>query len=118
MKSGEIIVIEQLKEIDNIYDLLALCSSSVLIKFDDNPYEFGMFDDNKYKEISSAIETFSIEKEEIGHVEAFKRLKKYLVKYFTKSDNIEACYAVIKFIDEFVAAEILENVVISTRTPR
>ena len=48
-------MIEQLRKIDKIYDLLALCASYILIMNKETPYEFALFDDDTYDCIYDAV---------------------------------------------------------------
>ena len=51
-------MIEQLRKIDKIYDLLALCSSYILNMYSQTPYEFALFDDDEFDCVYDAVERY------------------------------------------------------------
>lgn len=99
-------MIEQLNNIDTIYDLFALCSSYILNQLKFVKYEFGLFDDEKYNDVYDTIERYCCEKEESGKEAAFEEVRSFAVDYFQMGISIERCFAFIKYIDDLVEVEI------------
>lgn len=99
-------MINQLRNIGNIYDLLALCSSYVLNEIGEKPYEFGTFQEEEYNFVWDAVENYCFEKSENGHLTAFKRLREQIIHLMTPEPSLEKCFAVIKSIDELVEVEL------------
>lgn len=99
-------MIEQLKNVNKIYDLMALCCSYILKNSKLDPYEFSFFDDKEYEYVEDAIYKYSCDIKNIGKVKAFKELKKFLLNFMQNDISIEKCYAVVLFIDENIEIEI------------
>lgn len=99
-------MINQLRNISSIYDLLALCSSYILNEIEKKPYEFGLFREEEFDFLWNAIENYCFERGENGHQIAFKRLREYIIDLMTPEPTIEKCFAVVKFIDELVEVEL------------
>lgn len=99
-------MISQLRNIGNVYDLLALCSSYVLNEIEKKPYEFGLFQEEEFDFLWDAIESYCAERKENGHQIAFRRLRECIIDLMTPEPSIEKCFAVIKFIDELVEVEL------------
>lgn len=99
-------MLEQLRMVTKIYDLLALCSSYILNNLDEEPYEFATFNDTDYDGVYDAIESYCNEKLQIGSREAFNNLKDYLLCFMLPEATIEKCYAIVKYIDDLVEVEI------------
>ena len=95
-------MLEQLKKIDKIYDLMALCSSYILNELKVNSYEFALFEEEDYEEVEEAFERYCCEISEKGQWKAFKELKEFLLDFFSLGVSIEKCYAVVYFIDDNV----------------
>lgn len=51
-------MIEDLKEIDNIYELMALCGLYILREDRIQPYDFSGFMDDNYDELYDAVEAY------------------------------------------------------------
>ena len=98
-------MLEELKEIDNIYDLMALCGMVVLRLDKEQPYDFSAFRDGLYEDLYDAVEEYCFAKEDRGSGEAFAELKKYIIGFLKNDVSIERCFAVMKCIDELVAVE-------------
>ncbi|MBO5239625.1 MAG: hypothetical protein J6B50_12750 [Lachnospiraceae bacterium] len=105
-------MIEQLQNVNNIYDLLALCCSYILNEFKQSTYEFASFNEEKYESVFNAIENYITAKEEEGHKKAFDELREFLIDFFRKGINIEKTYAVVKYIDDLVEIELVGNLLI------
>lgn len=99
-------MIDQLKNLDKIYDLLALCSSYILNEISNNPYEFSLFSDEEYFCVYNAVESYCYDKQQKGHRKAFNELRDFLVSYMKTGITVEKCFAVVKYIDELVEVEI------------
>lgn len=102
-------MIEQLKNVNNIYDLLALCCSYIFNELENSTYMFALFNEDNYDNVYSAIENYVVTKGEKGHKEAIDKLSKFLINYFESGINIEKCYAVVYYIDELVEIELIGN---------
>lgn len=59
-------MLEQIKQVDNIYDLMALCASYVMNEYDkpENVYEFSTFDDKKFKGVYNAVACYAVDCQE------------------------------------------------------
>lgn len=99
-------MIEQLREIDKIYDLLALCSAYILNETEKNPYEFALFKDEEFNCVYDSIERYVYQRQQKGHKKAFEELRDYLISYMVPQITVEKCFAVVKYIDELVEVEI------------
>lgn len=99
-------MIEQLRKIDKIYDLLALCASYILFMNKKIPYEFALFDDEEFDCIYDAVERYCCECQEKGHKKAFEELKEYIISFMVPEVTVEKCFAVVKYIDELVEVQI------------
>lgn len=99
-------MIDQLKQIDSIYDLMALCGAYILCELKKKTYEFALFEDDDYDCVYDAIERYCCEVQEKGRRIAFEELKDYILSYMTSEVTIEKCFAVVKYIDELVEIEI------------
>lgn len=99
-------MIEQLRKIDKIYDLLALCSSYILNMYSQTPYEFALFDDDEFDCVHDAVERYCCECQNKGHRKAFEELKEYIISFMVPEATIEKCFAVVRYIDELVEVEI------------
>lgn len=99
-------MIEQLRKIDKIYDLLALCASYILIMNKETPYEFALFDDDEFDCIYDAVERYCCECREKGHKKAFEELREYIISFMVPEITVEKCFAVVRYIDELVEVEI------------
>lgn len=95
-------MLEQLKKIDGIYDLMALCSSYILNELKVKSYEFGLFEEEKFEDVESAIDRYCNEVLQKGKWKAFKELKEFLLEYFSIGVSVEKCFAVVHFIDDNV----------------
>ena len=95
-------MLEQLKKIDRIYDLMALCSSYILNELKVKSYEFACFEEDDFEEVGAAFERYCCEISEKGHWKAFKELKDFLLEFFSIGVSVEKCYAVVYFIDDNV----------------
>lgn len=102
-------MIEQVKKINNIYDLLALCSSYILNEIDNSPYEFATFDDEDYEYVYDAIETYCHEIRDKGSKAAFETLRNFIEDFILPRIDIEKCFAVVRYIDELVESEIQDK---------
>lgn len=106
-------MVESLKEIDNIYDLMALCGAYFLRLDRNQPYDFSEFQDENYDDLYDAVEAYCCSKKDKGSGRAFAELKRYIVEFFKHGYDTEKCFAVIKYIDELIEAEVpsylLEN---------
>ncbi|MCI8884591.1 MAG: hypothetical protein HFG87_01255 [Dorea sp.] len=99
-------MIEQLRKIDKIYDLLALCGSYILNELEKYSYEFGTFKDEEFDGVYDAIERYCCERQQKGHKKAFDELRNYLISFMFPQVTIEKCFAVVKYIDDLVEVEI------------
>lgn len=99
-------MIEQLRKINKIYDLLALCASYILNMNKITPYEFALFDDDEYDCIYDAVERYCCECREKGHKKAFEELREYIISFMIPEVTVEKCFAVVRYIDELVEVEI------------
>lgn len=99
-------MINQLRDIGNIYDLVALCSSYILNEIGKKPYEFGTFQEEEFNFVWDAVENYCFEKSENGHLVAFKRLREQIIRLMAPEPSLEKCFAVIKSIDELVEVEL------------
>lgn len=95
-------MLEQLKKIDRIYDLMALCSSYILNVLKEKSYEFALFEEDDYEEVEAAFERYRCEISEKGQWKAFKELKDFLLDFFSIGISVEKCYAVVYFIDDII----------------
>ena len=59
-------MIDQLKQIDRIYDLMALCGAYILCELKKKTYEFALFEDDDYDCVYDAIERYCCEVQEKG----------------------------------------------------
>ncbi|MEY8493398.1 hypothetical protein AALC16_10365 [Lachnospiraceae bacterium 29-91] len=99
-------MIEQLREIDKIYDLLALCSAYILNEIEKNPYEFTLFKDEEFDCVYDAIERYCFQRQQKGHKKAFEELRNYMISFMVPKFTVEKCFSVVKYIDELVEVEI------------
>lgn len=102
-------MLEQLEKINNIYDLLALCSSYILSTIEEISYEFATFEDGDYDDIYDAIARYCCEKQEKGCIEAFGELRTFMFDFMEPDVTIEKCFAVVKYIDDLVEVEISDK---------
>lgn len=104
-------MLEQLKQINNMYDLLALCASYVLNEYSSptNIYEFATFNEDKFKCIYNAVEHYTYDCEDRGYRDAFNELKKDIMAFLEEDLTLERVYAIIYCIDELVEVEINDN---------
>lgn len=102
-------MLEQLKKIDKIYDLLALCSSYIFNELDRKPYEFAQFPDDDYDNVYDAVQRYCCERQQKGCKRAFHELKDYLFSFLMPEVTVEKCFAVVKYIDELVEVEISDR---------
>lgn len=102
-------MITQLQSINKIYDLLALCSSYILREIVTMPYEFATFNDEEYEHIYDIIEKYNVEKEYRGCQKAFEELREYIINFMGNQVTVEKCYAIVKYIDELVEAELSDK---------
>ncbi len=68
-------MVESLKEIDNIYDLMALCGAYFLRLDRNQPYDFSEFQDENYDDLYDAVEAYCCSKkirEAGGHLQNLK----------------------------------------------
>lgn len=77
-------LMEHLKVIENIYDLLALCSVYVLKENEKQPYDFLVFNERDYNNVADALEEYCAAKRDKGKRKAFAELKKFLMDFFGK----------------------------------
>lgn len=106
IKGAKIAVIEQLRKIDKIQDLLALCASYILTMYNEEPYEFAFFDDDEFDCVYDAVERYCCECREKGRRKAFEELREYIISFMVPETTIEKCFAIVKYIDELVEVEI------------
>lgn len=99
-------VLQQIGNIDNIYDLMALCSSFIFCELDKKSYEFARFKDDDYDNVYDAIDRYRCERHHKGSKSAFDELRNYLISFLKPETTVEKCFAVVKYIDELVEAEI------------
>lgn len=99
-------MIEQLRKINKIYDLLALCASYILTTNSEVPYEFALFDDDEFDCVYDAVERYRCECQEKGQRKAFEELREYIISFMVPEVTIEKCFAVVRYIDELVEAKI------------
>lgn len=107
-------MLEQIQKLTSIYDLFALFSSYILNSCKKKSYEFKIFPDSDYSMVEAAIITYKCEKEQRGHRKAIENLKKYLVEFMNSEINIEKCFAVVKYIDEYIEMEMYDRLIGST----
>ncbi len=99
-------MIEDLKEIDNIYDLMALCGLYILREDRIQPYDFSGFMDDNYDELYDAVEAYCCAINDKGKRRAFAEFKRYISNFLKSGFSVERCFAVLKYADELVEAEI------------
>ena len=85
-----------IKEMQNIYDLLALCCSYIFNEIEDEPYDFAAFNDELYIDV---------------YVRAFREFRNFLYHFMEGNSTVEKCYAVVKYIDEKIEYEFRYNIV-------
>lgn len=98
-------MIEQLRKINKIYDLLALCSSYILNEYKKSCYEFALFRDDDYDSLYNAIDNYCCEIKRKGRRAAFNELRSYIIDFMLPKATVEKCYAVVRYIDELVEIE-------------
>ncbi|MEY8391883.1 carbon-nitrogen hydrolase family protein [Lachnospiraceae bacterium] len=99
-------MLEQIRNIDNIYDLLAMCSSYILNELDGEKYEFALFNDDDYDQVYDAVQRYCCECRHKGSKSAFEELRDYLISFMGPESTVEKCFAVVKYIDELVEVEV------------
>lgn len=99
-------MLEKLKIIYNIYDLMALCCSYIFNELEHKQYNFGEFEEKEYNEVEEAILMYLDDVEDRGKQYAFRQLHKFVYNYLIKEISIQRCYAFVFFIDENVEVEI------------
>lgn len=99
-------MIEQLKGIHKIYDLLVLCSSYILNECKNKPYEFALFNDDAFDSVYDAIDGYCCDVKLKGRRAAFDDLKNYIIDFMDSEVTVEKCFAVVRYIDELVEIEI------------
>lgn len=99
-------MIEELRKINKIYDLLALCASYILTIYDKTSYNFEDFNDEEYDYVYDAVERYRCECQEKGYRKAFGELREYIISFMVPEVTIEKCFALVRYIDELVEVEI------------
>ncbi len=74
-------MVEELKEVDNIYDLMALCGAYILQADKEKAYDFSEFQDERYDDVYDAMEAYCCAKKDKGSGRAFADLKKYIIRF-------------------------------------
>lgn len=100
---------KQLRKIDTIYDLLALCGSYILNEFEKQPYELALFKDDEFDCVYDAIERYCCECQQKGCKKAFEELRDYIISFMLPQVTVEKCFAVVRYIDELVEVKINEK---------
>ena len=57
-----------IKEMQNIYDLLALCCSYIFNEIEDEPYDFAAFNDELYIDVYDNIVKYDMDRENMGEL--------------------------------------------------
>ena len=106
-------MLEQLKQVDNIYDLMALCASYVVNEYNksENVYEFATFEDNKFKDVYNAVVCYTVDCQDEGRRDAFNELKKFVLSFLEDNLTVERVYAIIYYIDELVEIELDDGLI-------
>lgn len=94
-----------LEKLDNIYDLMALCGVYIFMENEKEPYDFQIFDADKYNRVSDALEEYCSAKKDRGKKRAFEELREFLSVFFNEEINAEKCFAIIYFIDDMIEPE-------------
>ena len=95
---------EQVKNVRNIFDLMAVCGVYIFKKYKEinenkeKPYDFLMFQENRFDNVYDAIEEYCCVKSEQGRIEAFAELQDFILEFLEQGINIEKCYAIFIFI--------------------
>lgn len=98
-------MLEQLNNIRNIYDLMALCCSYILKEMESVSYELARFIAEEYEEVEDAVISYNEDSEEYGRKKALKNLKSFIRQYLLQGITVERCYAIVYFIDENIEVE-------------
>lgn len=106
-------MLEHIREITKIYDLLALCCSYIFKEYAKEPIEFSSlnYEESKYNEVYDAIELYCEQCEEEGHVVAINELKKFVFKFLQSEISVEKCMAIVINIDELVEVKIRSKII-------
>lgn len=98
-------LIEHLKDIDNMYDLMALCGKYILNIDKETPCDFSEFDDEMYDNVYDAIEAYCYARKDKGKKSAFAEFKSFIIDFLKREVNAEKCYAIVKYVDDLVEVE-------------
>lgn len=104
-------LLNEVKQLHNIYDLFALCCSYILLETQKTEYDFQAFDDSKYDDMYDTIEEYIFNKMNIGEYNAFEELRKQMITFFQPKANIEKCFAIVQLIDELIEEELYDGFV-------
>lgn len=105
------LMLNEIDQLENVYDLLALCCSYIFIETEKKVYDFQTFEDSKYDDVYDCIQEYIINKQDRGECDAFQELRKQIKSFLQPKPNIEKCFAIVQFIDELIEGELFDGFV-------
>lgn len=104
-------LLNEIKNLNNIYELFALCCSYVFIEIKKSPYNFSDFQSDKYVQVYDFLVEYLENKKNIGESAAFNELKVQVRNFLQPKSNVEKCFAIIENIDELIECKIEDGFV-------
>lgn len=97
--------LEHLCNMNNIYNIMALCISYIYNEYENNKFDFAEFDFDKYKEEKECINEYIKDREYLGEEDAIENLREGLIELLKGKLCIDICYALVRYFDKFIYPE-------------
>ena len=108
---GRMQLTKQIENMQNMYDLLALCCSYIFNEIENEPYDFAAFNDTLYIHVYDNIVKYNWDKENLGELGAFREFRDFVIRFMGENSTVEKCYAIVKYIDEKIEYEFRYDIV-------